>query len=339
MYDPSSVTSVGTNSATTPTSPSSSNLTLGFTLIGTRDDTPYIGEMDDMGSRENGNTPASQRDRDAPSHDVATMRARTPKRVSIEELLAEQRTPRFQLYREFVHLWLLARYAWSRGVRPWLGVATALACVLVTVFLHLHILRPELWRSGDVYAALPLTSELARLPMSLFFPAPYLPLWAACAQLVVVIGLGEMILGRWLTMTVALVAHFGSTLIARSLPLSVHAHVFGFTPGLARMLDAGPSAATTAVGACLLIAAHMHRTAVLLCLGLLIAAFVAPGLDAVEHTTALVCGLLAGFLYVMITSRSHEVSSASLWRMRAAGIARAFRSPRSALSGMRDRND
>jgi hypothetical protein len=224
-------------------------------------------------------------------------------------------------------------------VRPWLGIASALACVLVSELLHFHVLRPELWHSGDVYAALPLTGELSRLPMSLFFPAALLPLWAACAQLVVVIGLGEMILGRWLTIAVALVAHFGSTLIARSLLLSVHGHLFGLTPALARALDTGPSAATTAVGACLLIAARMNRSALLLAVGLLVAAFVAPGLDGVEHTAALAWGLLAGFLYVVVTSRSRHVVSMTAWRTRGVGILRAFRSPRSALAGMRERDD
>jgi hypothetical protein len=273
------------------------------------------------------------------SRNITAPRSRAAARRSVDDLLAKRRSPRFALSREFLHLWLLARYAWSRGVRPWLGVATALACVLVSVFLHFHILRPELWRSGDVYAALPLTNELARLPMSLFFPAAYLPLWAACAQLLVVIGLGEMILGRWLTIAVALVAHVGSTLIARTLLLSLHGPVFGLTPALARALDTGPSAATTAVGACLLIAARMNRSAALLCVGLLVAALVAPGLDGVEHTAALVWGLLAGFLYVMITSRSHDEASTTAWRTRGVGILRAFRSPRSALAGMRERED
>jgi hypothetical protein len=273
------------------------------------------------------------------SSDVTTLRPRSTKRVSVDQLLAERRPPRFGLTREFFHLWLLARYAWSRGVRPWLGLAAALACVLVTELLHFHLLRPELWHSGDVYAALPLTSELARLPMSLIFPAALLPLWAACAQLFVVIGLGEMILGRWLTIAVALVAHFGSTLIARSLLLSLHGHVFGLTPSLAHALDTGPSAATTAVGACLLIAARMNRSALLLAIGLVVAAVVAPGLDGVEHTAALVWGLLAGFLYVIVTSRSHDNTSATAWRTRGMGILRAFRSPRSALAGMRERDE
>ncbi len=174
--------------------------------------------------------------------------------------------------------------------------------------------------------------------MSFFFPTAYLPLWAACAQLVVVIGLGELILGRWLTIAVAVVAHLGSTLIARMLLESVHSHVLGLTPALAHVLDAGPSAATTAVGACLLIAARMNRGAVLLCVGLLIAAVAAPGVDAIEHTTSLVWGLLAGALYLMVTSPSRGASANTAWRTRAVGILRAFRSPRSALAGMRDRD-
>ena len=240
--------------------------------------------------------------------------------------------------REFFRLWLLARYGWSRGSRPWLGLATALATILVAGFLHFHILRPELWHSGDVHASLPLTSELARLPMSFFFPTAYLPLWAACAQLIVVIGLGELILGRWLTIAVAVVAHFGSTLIARVLLESVHSHLLGLTPALARVLDTGPSAATTAVGACLLIAARMNRGAALLSLGLLIAAVVAPGVDGIEHTTSLAWGLLAGALYVVVTSKSHGTSASTAWKTRMVGILRAFRSPRSALAGMRDRD-
>ncbi len=255
--------------------------------------------------------------------------------VGYDLLLAQQRFPRFALAREFFRLWLLARYGWSRGSRPWLGVSMALATVLVASFLHFHVLRPELWRSGDVFAALPIGKELARLPMSLFFPTAYLPLWGACTQLILVIGLGELVLGRWLTICVAVVAHFGSTLIARAVLDSASWHMFGLTPALARVLDTGPSAATTAVGACLLIAARMNRSAALLCIGLLTAAVVAPGVDGVEHTAALVWGLLAGTLYCLVTARTRGRASTTAWRTRAAGVARAFRSPRSALEGIR----
>ena len=221
-------------------------------------------------------------------------------------------TPKFPLAGEFLRLGSLARYRLSNGARPWLGVAMAIASALVTAFLHFHVLRPELWRSGDVSAALPLMSELARLPMSLFMPTTYLPFWAACAQLLVVIGLGELILGRWLTIIVASVGHVGSTLLARVLLESVHGHVFGMTAALVHVLDTGPSAATTAVGACLLVTVRMNRSALLLSMGLVAAAFVAPGVDGVEHTSALVWGVVAGVLNYAVISR-FNVTCASSW--------------------------
>lgn len=260
--------------------------------------------------------------------------------VANDPTLCQVPTPRFTLTGEFFRLWLLARYRWSRGARPWLGIAMALATTLVAIFLHFHILRPELWRSGDVYAALPLTSELARLPMSFLFPTAYLPLWAACAQILVVIGLGELILGRWLTIVVAMVGHIGSTLFARVLLESVHGHVFGLTPALAHVLDTGPSAAVAAVGACVLVTARMNRCVLLLGVGLIAAALIAPGVDGVEHTTALVWGVTAGVVDYVVVSRLSETRGASwkgLWSVRFTWLLRAFKSLRWALAGMRER--
>jgi hypothetical protein len=235
---------------------------------------------------------------------------------------------------EFTRLWLATRLGWTNGKRPWLGVSLALASVAVAVMVHFHVLSPELWRSGDVYAALPVTTELARLPMSLFMPTAYLPLWGAILQLLVVIGLGELILGRSVTLLVAAAGHVGSTLMARVLLEAPHA-VFGLTPAIARLLDTGPSGATTAVGACLLVALRMNRSAMLLALGLLIAALAAPGLDAVEHTTALVVGLSAGAGTRWVYSRTLRASWAR--SLRDARVVRFLRRRRPALAALRDR--
>lgn len=253
--------------------------------------------------------------------------------ASLETNLTLRTTPipKFPLAGEFLRLGHLARHRLSNGARPWLGVAMALSSALVAAFLHFHFLRPELWRSGDVYAALPLVSELVRLPMSLFMPTTYLPLWAACTQLLVVIGLGELILGRWMTIIVASVGHIGSTLLARVLLESVHGHVFGMTAALAHVLDTGPSAATTAVGACLLVTVRMNRSTFLLSVGLVAAAIVAPGVDGVEHTSALVWGVMAGVLDYAVISRFNETRATSWMRKNAThltwfvGGARSFR--------------
>jgi hypothetical protein len=236
---------------------------------------------------------------------------------------------------EFTRLWFATRLGWMNGKRPWLGVCLALASVAVTTMVHFHVLSPELWRSGDVYAALPLTTELVRLPMSLLMPTAYLPLWGAILQLLVVIGLGELILGRSVTLLVAAAGHFGSTLLARVLLESPHAAVLGLTPAIARLLDTGPSGATTAVGACLLVALRMNRSAILLSLGLVIAAFVAPGLDAVEHTAALVVGLSTGASTRWVYSRTLRASWAR--SLRDARVVRFLRRRRPALAALRDR--
>jgi hypothetical protein len=257
--------------------------------------------------------------------------------VANDSTLDQAPTHKSGIVGEFLGLWLLARYRFSRGARPWLGIATALATALVAIFLHFHLLSPDLWRSGDVYAALPLTSELARLPMSLLLPTAYLPLWAACAQLLVVIGLGEMILGRWLTVVVAVVGHVGSTLFARLLLESVHGHVFGLVPSVARALDSGPSAATAAVGACLLVATRMNRCALLLSVSLIAAALITRGVDGVEHTTAIVIGGMAGVVDLVVISKfsvNRVTSSKGQWSERFTWLLQVSKSIRRSLAGL-----
>jgi hypothetical protein len=235
---------------------------------------------------------------------------------------------------EFSRLWLATRLGWTNGKRPWLGVSLALASVAVALMVNRHVLSPELWRSGDVYAALPLNVELMRLPMSLFMPTAYLPLWGAIMQLVVVIGLGELILGRSVTLLVAATGHLGSTLLARLLLESPHAVFFGLAPTVARLLDTGPSGATTAVGACLLVALRMNRAAMLLILGLLIAAVISPGLDAVEHSAALITGLCAGAATRWVYT--HPLRASWVTQLRNARVIRFLRRRRPALAALRD---
>jgi hypothetical protein len=195
---------------------------------------------------------------------------------------------------ELKRLFVLVRTALANGRRPWLGIALGSTSVAVSVLLRNRVVGPDLWHSGAVYASLPLTTELSRLPMSLFLPTPLLPVWGAALQLVLVIGIAEMLLGRWLAILVATVGHVVATLSARAVIDSVHGSVLGLTPALGHVLDTGPSAAATAVGAYLLLVLGMKRCAVLLCLSLAIAAVIAPGIDGVEHVVALACGLLAG---------------------------------------------
>lgn len=191
---------------------------------------------------------------------------------------------------------VLARFAWAQGRRPWFAMAMAAGTVAAYLLLHNSTVGPSLWRSGDVSASLPLSRELWRLPMSFFLPTPFLPVWGAAAQVFVVLGLGEILLGRWLTVAVAAFGHVAATLSARAMIELCPGNLVCLPTVLARAVDTGPSAAVTAVGACLLLAARCNRSAAVLSVALLIAAITAWGLDGQEHLVALACGLMAGAL-------------------------------------------
>ncbi len=189
-----------------------------------------------------------------------------------------------------------ARRGWQLGKRPWLAMALSVMTVLVYVFLHNPEFGHSMWRWGDVHASLPLGTELSRIPMSFLLPTPYLPIWGAAAQVLVVIGIGEMVLGRWLVVWVAVVGHVCATLTTRLVIEFGQGTVFALHPELARALDTGPSAAVTAVGACLLVSLRLNRLVFLLCGALIVSAIVAPGIDGQEHLVALACGLAFGVI-------------------------------------------
>jgi hypothetical protein len=244
-----------------------------------------------------------QKTRPAPGSEPGSLRPAEPGRTGLSPVP------------ELRHLFVLVRAALSRGRRPWLGIAMGAASVAVWLLLRNHSVGPPLWHSGAVYASLPLGTEILRLPMSLFIPTPLLPVWGAAAQLVLVLGIGEMLIGRWVTIVVAAIGHVASTLIARVIIDSIHGNLFGLSPTLAHMLDTGPSAAATAAGAFLLLALGLKRCAVLLTVSLLVAAFFIPGIDGVEHMIALACGFLAAVLLPRFRHRSpatEELSASAL---------------------------
>lgn len=83
---------------------------------------------------------------------------------------------------------------------------------------------------GAVRAEDPLWLALLRTPLSLFVPAPDLPVWGALAQILIVFGLAEICLGWWRTLTVAYVA----TLAGDALRARGHRRGPGGLPGAAR---------------------------------------------------------------------------------------------------------
>jgi hypothetical protein len=153
-------------------------------------------------------------------------------------------------------------------------------------------------RLGVVRASLPLWESLVRTPLSLFVPAPNLPVWGAAAQVFLVFGLAELTIGRRDTLLVAYAGSLAGTLYARQ---AVHLGATGHNQLLslpwedAFVRDTGPSAAVVALA---VFVAWRHRTwftGVVTVLAMLLEEALLPNLAGAEHLAAILCALaLAG---------------------------------------------
>jgi hypothetical protein len=150
-----------------------------------------------------------------------------------------------------------------------------------------------------VRAIEPMHLEMARLTGSILAPAPHLPLWGAVLQVVVVVGIAELLLGwRWV-LVAGLACHVAATLAARGMfALGPH-HLVGFALplSLAAERDTGPSAFTVGLAGWLVVRERLRGLIVWYVLGLAIATFVVgTSLAGVEHLAAAGVGMLLGLV-------------------------------------------
>ncbi|MFE2647153.1 hypothetical protein ACFXDO_32025 [Streptomyces nigra] len=137
------------------------------------------------------------------------------------------------------------RAGWARRRRR--GVPLTLAAVGLTALVQ--VVQNQPWGEpvvqdlGGVRAEDPLWQALARTPLSPFVPAADLPVWGALAQILVVLGIAELSLGRWRTVAVAYAATLAGTLYARLGVALGPDHPLGLPASDARVVDTGPSAA------------------------------------------------------------------------------------------------
>ncbi|MFF7247444.1 hypothetical protein ACFZBU_26450 [Embleya sp. NPDC008237] len=140
---------------------------------------------------------------------------------------------------------------------------------------------------GGVSAGIPLPLALLRTPVSLFVPAPDLPVWGALIQVLVLFGLAELDLGARRTLVIAYVATLCGTLAARVMVGLGPDHLLGIDARHGDILDTGPSAAVVGLVACI----AMVRRAPILFAGvwlLMIAEVVVkPNLAGREHIAAM----------------------------------------------------
>ncbi|MFG3255972.1 hypothetical protein [Streptomyces sp. NPDC048172] len=181
-----------------------------------------------------------------------------------------------------------------------------LLCVCLTAALHAWQtsgpagLRAVSWLGG-VEAGQAWWAALLRTPLSLFVPAPNLPVWGALAQVLVVFGAAELTLGRRWLLLLAYVGTLAGTGYAR---LGV---ALGFEPSaVATERDTGPSAAVVALALALAWRYRAYALGTVLCAVTLTEALVVGNLASKEHVTALAVTVILCALFLRPLPRGSE---------------------------------
>lgn len=173
-----------------------------------------------------------------------------------------------------------------------LATTATLLILLFSVVQHLPGGERFVTHIGVVKAALPLDVSLLRTPLSLYVPALDLPVWGALAQVLVVFGLAEIVLGRRLTLVVAYVCTLAGTLFARFAVAVGPEHLFGFPQWVAHVRDTGPSAAVVALAVCIAFRCRAWWTGGGVIAVMVAEAVVLPNLAGLEHVVALLFAVL-----------------------------------------------
>lgn len=139
-------------------------------------------------------------------------------------------------------------------------------------------------------AGLPTVRAALTLLPSMLSPALNLPVWGAAAQVAVVFGIGQAMLGWRQAMTVALAGHVAATLTARILILDVSPDTLSH---YLWVRDTGPSAATVALAVYLALRLRKAAIAAMLVAAMIAEFLVQPNLAASEHLVAAAVALVA----------------------------------------------
>jgi hypothetical protein len=147
-------------------------------------------------------------------------------------------------------------------------------------------------RLGVVRASLPLGVALSRTPLSLFVPAPDLPVWGAAAQVLFVFGIAELTLGRLRTLAVAYAATLAGTMYARQGIELGPDHFFGLTYNAEFVRDTGPSVAVVALAVCIAWRYRAVLTSAVVIVSMVGEALLLTNLAGAEHLIAILAALL-----------------------------------------------
>ncbi|WP_063774324.1 hypothetical protein [Streptacidiphilus rugosus] len=177
-----------------------------------------------------------------------------------------------------------------------------LAAIPMTLTATLAVLVFQIWQQspsgaamveqlGVVRASLPIGVALSRTPLSLFVPAPDLPVWGAAGQIFFVFGIAEITLGRWRTLAVAYAATLAGTMYARQGIELGPSHFFGLSYEAAFVRDTGPSVAVVALAVVIAWRYRALVTGALVVAAMIGEALLLTNLAGAEHLIAILTAL------------------------------------------------
>ncbi|WP_329565959.1 hypothetical protein [Kitasatospora sp. NBC_01266] len=173
-----------------------------------------------------------------------------------------------------------------------LAVGATFLILLFSIVQHLPGGEAFVTRIGVVKAALPLDVSLLRTPLSLYVPALDLPVWGALAQVLLVFGIAEIVLGRKATLFIAYACTLAGTIYARLAVRIGPDHLFGFPGWVAHIRDTGPSAAVVALAICIAWKTRAWFTGAAVIGTMVGEAVVLPNLAGLEHVVAIITAVL-----------------------------------------------
>lgn len=225
----------------------------------------------------------------------------------------------------------LVRARWH-GVRDRSVVLGITAAALIVLFAAMRMTprgAGAVLEVGGLRPDLGWGPWMLRLPLSVFTPAPRLPIWGAVVQVVVVVGLAELIVGRRRVLAAAAIAHTVPSLIGR---IVVANPDWSGSISQASLLDSGPSAAVMGLAVAVAVASRLRLATAIAGL-VAVHAVLTPSLATIEHIAAVAVGLAIGWVWRRSNANANP-SDAPCTRLSRSGRSRRVAAATVAVAGV-----
>jgi len=192
----------------------------------------------------------------------------------------------------------------ERGIRGYLLTAVIATAIVLMWWANHTAGRSVVAMCCGERVNAPIGASLLRLPGSLLAPAALLPVWGSVVQVLLAFGIAEAAVGARRTLTVAALAHAIGTLAGRYFVWYAPAVLGGLPASWRYALDTGPSAATCGLAVYVAAVVGCPRLGGLLVVAVSVAFALHPDLAGREHIVALVVGVAAAAVQLLMFRRA-----------------------------------